>query len=83
MPWKRMLACITGSVNEDLLSRIEYPLKENRVLRNQIQQRLLPAGDEGRTLAVRAVALGKLMADTVTQGFVPVTNRSRRLGMAD
>jgi hypothetical protein len=24
MPWKRMLAYITGSVNEDLLWRIEY-----------------------------------------------------------
>ena len=31
MPWKRMLAYITGSVNEDLLRRIEYLLEENRV----------------------------------------------------
>ena len=28
MPWKRMLAYITGSVNEDLLRRIEYLLEE-------------------------------------------------------
>jgi hypothetical protein len=27
MPWKRMLAYITGSVNEDLLRRIEYLLE--------------------------------------------------------
>ena len=35
MPWKRMLAYITGSVNEDLLRRIEYLLEENRVLRGR------------------------------------------------
>src|ERR1039457_53058 len=66
MPWKRMLAYITGSVNEDLLRRIEYLLEENRVLRNQIQKRILLTDHERRTLAERAVALGKLMADTVT-----------------
>ena len=66
MPWKRMLAYITGSVNEDLLRRIEYLLEENRVLRNQIQKRILLTDHERRTLAERAIALGKLMADTVT-----------------
>jgi hypothetical protein len=52
MPWKRMLAYITGSVNEDLLRRIEYLLEENRVLRNQIDKRIL--------LTDKAIALGKL-----------------------
>ena len=66
MPWKRMLAYITGSVNEDLLRRIEYLLEENRVLRHQIQKRILLTDQERRTLAERAVALGRLMADTVT-----------------
>jgi hypothetical protein len=66
MPWKRMLAYITGSVNEDLLRRIEYLLEENLVLRNQMQQRLLLTDYERRTLAEKAVAFGKLMADTVT-----------------
>jgi len=66
MPWKRMLAYITGSVNEDLLRRIEYLLEENRVLRNQIQSRVLLTDHERRTLAEKAIALGKLMADTVT-----------------
>ena len=27
MPWKRMLAHITGSVNEDLLRRIKFLIK--------------------------------------------------------
>ena len=66
MPWKRMLAYITGSVNEDLLRRIEYLLEENRVLRHQIDKRILLTDHERRTLAERAVALGRLMDDTVT-----------------
>jgi putative transposase len=66
MPWKRMLAYITGSVNDDLLRRIEYLLEENRVLRNQIEKRILLTDHERRTLAEKAVALGQLMADTVT-----------------
>ncbi len=66
MPWKRMLAYITGSVNEDLLRRIEYLLEENRVLRHQIDRRILLTDHERRTLAEKAIALGKLMADTVT-----------------
>jgi putative transposase len=66
MPWKRMLAYITGSVNEDLLRRIEYLLEENRVLRNQIDSRILLTDNERCALAKKAVALGKLMADTVT-----------------
>ena len=44
MPWKRMLACLIGSVNADLLRRIEYLLEENRVPRNQIDYRSPPAG---------------------------------------
>jgi hypothetical protein len=39
MPWKRMLAYITGRVNEDLLRRIEYLLEEDRILRHQIDMR--------------------------------------------
>jgi hypothetical protein len=61
-----MLAYITGSVNEDLLRRIEYLLEENRVLRNQLERRILLTDNERRTLAEKAIALGKLMADTVT-----------------
>ena len=41
MPWKRMLAYITGGVNEDLLRRIEHLLEENRVLRNQTDKHIL------------------------------------------
>ena len=66
MPWKRMLAYVTGEIEESLLLRIEYLIEENRVLRNQIETRILLTDAERRTLAEKAVALGKLMADTVT-----------------
>ena len=35
MPWKKMLAVVTGGIEESLLLRIEYLIEENRVLRNQ------------------------------------------------
>ena len=40
MDWKMLLACITGSVEEELLLRNEYLVVENRLLRNQIEGRL-------------------------------------------
>ena len=66
MPWKRMLAYVTGEIEESLLLRIEYLIEENRILRDQIEKRILLTDAERKTLAERAVALGKLMADTVT-----------------
>ena len=66
MPWKRMLAYISGTINDELLRRIEYLLEENRVLRNQLGKRLHLTDPERRTLAEKAVALGHLLADTVT-----------------
>jgi hypothetical protein len=51
MPWKRMLVCITGSMDEDLLRRIEYLLEENRVLRHQIDKRFLLNDSQRYTLA--------------------------------
>ena len=33
MDWKMLLACITGSVEEELLLRNEYLVTENRILR--------------------------------------------------
>jgi len=40
MNWKRMLAYVTGSVDEELLARNEYLATENRILRNQIRGRI-------------------------------------------
>ena len=66
MPWKRMLAVVTGEIEESLLARVEYMVEENRVLRNQLDKRLKLTDPERKVLAEKAVLLGKLMADTVT-----------------
>ncbi len=39
MNWKRMLATISGSVDQELLLRNEYLVTENRILKNQIKGR--------------------------------------------
>jgi hypothetical protein len=41
MIWARMLAYVTGMVNQELLLRNEYLAAENRILRGQIKGRLL------------------------------------------
>ena len=40
MDWKKLLAYVTGSVDEELLLRNEYLGAENRILRAQIKCRL-------------------------------------------
>ena len=41
MTWARMLAYITGTVDQELLLRNEYLAAENRILKAQIKTRLL------------------------------------------
>ena len=52
MPWKRLLAYITGSVDRELLLRNEYLATENKILRGQIRGRLRLTDGERKTLAV-------------------------------
>ena len=40
MDWPRILAYITGTVDQELLLRNEYLVAENRILREQINGRL-------------------------------------------
>ena len=51
MDWKTMLAYVTGSVDENLLLRIEYLVAEHRILRDQIKGRLQLSDAERQTLA--------------------------------
>ena len=60
MPWKRMLAYVTGEIEESLLTRIEYLIEENRILRRQIQGRPNLTDPERKPLAEKAILLGKL-----------------------
>jgi putative transposase len=59
MLWARMLAYITGSVDQELLLRNEYLAAENRVLRAQIKGRLLLSDTEKATVAEIAQRLGR------------------------
>ena len=59
MIWARMLAYITGNVDQELLLRNEYLAAENRVLRAQIKGRLLLSDAEKATLAEIAHRLGR------------------------
>jgi putative transposase len=59
MLWARMLAYVTGMVNQELLLRKEYLAAENRILRGQIKGRLLLSEGEKATLAEIAHRLGR------------------------
>jgi hypothetical protein len=51
MEWVRILAYITGTVDQELLMRNEYLAAENRILGSQIKGRLLLSDAEKKTLA--------------------------------
>ena len=51
MDWPRILAYITGTVDQELLLRKEYLVAENRIFREQIYGRLLLSDSEKKTLA--------------------------------
>ena len=40
MDWRKVLACITGTVDEELLLRNKYLVAENRILMEQLKGRL-------------------------------------------
>ena len=67
MDWRRILSYITGTVDEELRLRNEYPAAENRILRAKILGRV-PLDDSGRATLARIgkrlglKALGELAA---------------------
>jgi len=73
MDWKTMLAYVTGSVDENLLLRIEYLVAENRILRDQIKGRLQLSDTERQTLAEIGAKLGKQALEEVAQVAKPDT----------
>jgi len=73
MDWKRLLACITGSVDQELLTRNEYLAEENRILRNQIKGRLRLSDAERMTLAKIGQRLGRKALEEVAQMVRPET----------
>ncbi|PON12810.1 hypothetical protein C2W62_37650 [Candidatus Entotheonella serta] len=66
MNWKTLLACISGSVDEELLLRNEYLAAENRILRDQIKGRLQLTDAERKTMAEIGKKLSKQALEEVT-----------------
>jgi hypothetical protein len=57
--WVRLLAYITGMVNQRLLLQCEYLLAENRILRSQLPTRLRLSDAQRSTLAEIGKRLGR------------------------
>ena len=73
MLWARLLAYVTGTVNQELLLRNEYLAAENRILRSQIKGRLLLSDGEKVTLAEIAHRLGRMALEDVAATAKPDT----------
>ena len=57
--WARLLAYVTGLVNQRLLLQCEYLIAENRILRSHISGRLQPSDTERSNLAEIGRRLGR------------------------
>src|SRR5215472_9240503 len=58
-PWARLLAYVTGLVNQELLLQNEYLAAENRLLRAHLPARLRLSDPERSTLAEIGKRLGR------------------------
>jgi len=57
--WARILAYVTGLINQELLLRNEYLAGENRILRAHLSPRLRPTDPERSTLAEIGKRIGR------------------------
>ena len=73
MDWARILAYITGTVDQELLLRNEYLAAENRILKAQIKTRLRLTDAERLTLAEIAHRLGRKALEDVANIVKPDT----------
>jgi transposase InsO family protein len=73
MDWKMLLACVTGSVEEELLLRNEYLAAENRIWRNQFEGRVRLTDAERQTLAEIGKKLSKQTLEDVATIVKPDT----------
>jgi putative transposase len=69
----RLLAYVTGMVNQQLLLQNEYLLAENRILRAHLPSRLLLTDPERSTLAVLGKRLGRRGLELVASAAKPET----------
>jgi hypothetical protein len=73
MNWKRMLAYVTGTVDEELLARNEYLVTENRILRGQVKRRIRLTDPERIRLASAVKRLARRALEEVAQIVRPET----------
>ena len=73
MLWARLLAYVSGTVNQELMLRNEYLAAENRILRGQIKGRLLLSEGEKATLAEIAHRLPRMVLEDVAASAKPDT----------
>src|SRR5215472_11700144 len=72
MEWARILAYITGTVDQELLLRNEYLVAENRILKAQLQGRL-PLSDAERARLEIGYRLGRKALEEVATAAIPDT----------
>ena len=73
MYWARILAYITGTVDQELLLRNEYLVAENRILKAQLTTPLRLTDAERLTLAEIAHRLGRKALEDVANAAKPDT----------
>src|SRR5674476_712546 len=73
MEWARILAYITGTVDQELLLRNEYLAAENRILRGQLKGRLKFSDAERAKLGEIGRRLGRKALGEVATAAVPDT----------
>src|SRR6516165_7409850 len=66
--WARLLAYVTGLVNQKLLLRNEYLAAENRILRAHLPARIRLSGPERSTLAAGLRSLSRFDPRVKTPG---------------
>jgi putative transposase len=67
MDWARILAYVTGTVDQELLARNEYLAAENRILKHQLKGRLKLSDAERATLGEIGHGLGrKVLGEVAT-----------------
>ena len=73
MDWARILAYVTGLVDQDLLARTEYLAAENRILKAQLKGRLKLSNAERATLGEIGHRLGRKVLGEVANVARPDT----------
>jgi putative transposase len=73
MDFARMLAYVTGTVDQELLLQIEYLAAENRILKAQLKGRLTFSDTERATLGEIGRRLGRKLLGEVANVAQPDT----------